>query len=207
MKGSKPSAHPPRLCLHPPLSMSLLFSLVSLCPLTRVHTHTHKYARRAGRSAGSDARPLSLSQHTHGRMSLGAHRHVHAAMITCASSAVLPPALSLPYLPQVHRSAPEQPARDDLHRPDASSVRREGRERGAENEGGCRRWEPAGIREREGGVRTADDAYVSVRVCAYVLSYSLPSPVSPTLRPPSLLSLPPPPPPLLPLQHPSPGLL
>ena len=208
LKGSKPSAHP-SLSLPPsaPQHVSPFLPRLSLSSHSRAHTHTLTHGGLGGARAARHVLSLSLSTHARVHASGGISPllgwHVHAAMLTRASSAVLSPALTLPYLPQVHQSAPaEQPARDDLHRPDASSVRREGRERGAENEGGCRRWEPAGIREREGGVRTADDAYVSVRVCAYVLSYSLPSPVSPTLCPPSLLSLPPPPPPLLPLQHP-----
>ena len=54
-------------------------------------THTQNYARRAGRSAGSDACPLSLNTHDDGGTS---PPHVHADMITYASSAVRDPALA-----------------------------------------------------------------------------------------------------------------
>ena len=71
--------------------MSLLFSLVSLCPLTRVHTRTH--LRTAGWEERGQRRVSSLSQHTHAAGGTSPP-HVHAAMLTHASSVVRDPALA-----------------------------------------------------------------------------------------------------------------
>ena len=84
-KGSKPSAHPSRLCPHPLLCMSLLFSLVSLCPLTRLHTRTH--LRTAGWEERGQRRVSSLSQHTQDDGGTSPP-HVHAAMLTVRDPAL-----------------------------------------------------------------------------------------------------------------------
>ena len=73
-------------------SACLSFSPSSLSVLSLACTHTQNYARRAGRSAGSDACPLSL--YTHMDDGGTSPPHVHAAMLTRASSAVRDPALA-----------------------------------------------------------------------------------------------------------------